>query len=158
MIFIIVMQDQEIIRFKLKDYFGESFAYFDHEMLDRTFDPPFVIVDPRLMTITSPYSLFASGNYNLKEFTNPLKDSTTILKMYEKNSFERTYLLYVNEAYQIKIINMTFYELNMDKEIYSLDLIPIINRDISIPKWDKLDSDCVSSNQLIQSILRYFYN
>ena len=28
------MQDQEIIRFKLKDYFGESFAFFDHEMYD----------------------------------------------------------------------------------------------------------------------------
>ena len=140
------MKDQEIIRFKLKDYFGESFSYFENKMLDHRFDPPKEIVDLNLMKITGPYTQFASGSYNLKEFTNPLKDSTTILKMYEKNSFERTYLLYVNEAYQIKIINMTFYELNMDKEIYSLDLIPIINRDILISKWEKLDSDCVSSN------------
>ena len=106
-------------------------------MLDHTFNPPVVIVDPYIMNITNPFTLFDQGYYNLNEFTNPLKDSTTILKIFEKNSFERTYILYVNEAYQIKIINMTFYELRLNEEIFSLDLMPVINRDIGKSKTSK---------------------
>ena len=142
------MQDHEIIRYRLKDYIGESFGEFDSFMLDYNFEPPLVIQDDKLFHITKPTTLFDSGEYSFEEYTNPIKDTTTILRIFDRNSFERTYLMFLNEAYQIKIVNMTFYELRMNKEVYSLDILPIINRDVPKTKLSQNSSNYDKSGML----------
>ena len=92
--------------------------------------------------MTKPTTLFDQGYYNFTEFVNPIKDTTILLKIFEKNSFERNFIMFLNEIYQIKIINMTFYEMKMNKEVYSLDLLSIINRDIPKSNCPTMKSDC----------------
>ena len=104
------MQDKEIIRYKMRDYFGSSFSTYKYKMLDHRYNPPVVIVDENIVNITEPFSLYERGWFINKESTTPRKNAAMLLKIHEKNTLELTYLFYINEAYEVKIIDMTFYE------------------------------------------------
>ena len=48
------------------------------------------------------------------------------------NTLERTFLFYINEAYEAKIVDMTFFEDKKMKEIYSANLMPIFIKYLSM--------------------------
>ena len=60
-----------------------------------------------------------------KDSTSSRKNAAILLKLHDKNILERTFLFYINEAYEIKIIDTTFYEDKKMNEIYSKELMPL---------------------------------
>ena len=132
-----MIQDKEIVRYRLRDYFGSSFSIYDYLMFEHGSDDPKPIKDEKLAFITKPFANYAHGWFPNKETTTPRKNSAKLLKIHYKNTLERTFLFYINEAYEAKIIDMTLYEEKKMEEIYSMNLMPIFIKFLSTTRCEQ---------------------
>ena len=133
----IVIQDKEIDRYKLRDYFGSSFLTYAYKIFDYNRDHPRNFTNKQLVYITEPYSLYDRKIFPTKETITPRKNSAKLLKIHEKNNLERIFLFYINEVYEAKIIDMTLYENKKVDEVYSNNLMPIFIKFLSNIKCEK---------------------
>ncbi|CAI2383900.1 unnamed protein product [Moneuplotes crassus] len=124
----LIVQENEIIRLNLKEYFGGSFL--NYTLLENTNHgcddgAQFEASQNNygFLNLSSEfYNITDSGKYSMKKHVDSLPDTLRLLTWHEQGYPEKTYLLYVTEDYHLKFVDVT--EVKTDGEI---DVLKTIN-------------------------------
>ncbi|CAI2384447.1 unnamed protein product [Moneuplotes crassus] len=130
---VFVLQENEVIRMNLKQYFGGSFLEYSLNQrqnynCDEELQSCYEKDSYQFINLPSEfYKLIRSGSYSMKEHVGPLSDMLRLLTWHQEGSPEKTYLLYVTEDYHLKFVDVSNINVGQDIEVlYSKNLIPII--------------------------------
>ncbi|CAI2386409.1 unnamed protein product [Moneuplotes crassus] len=119
----IVVQQQEVVRLNLGDYYSGSFLEHSVDVQG----PKRNISDRDVIQITQGFEVWSSFTYNMGHHTMSLQDSMRMILIKEDNSITRTFLFVITEDYLIYTMDFTTIDIGFKpKTSESYDLWPHI--------------------------------
>ena len=126
----LILKEDEIVTFVLKDYFGGSFLNYFYYLLPVGEDQQELSADQDefdIFQVNTPFENVLSGGFENTFTYNPLKEMTLLLKEHNDFSLDRTMLMFIDETYYLNIVDFTDHNTKQYKLLYRRDLLRIIN-------------------------------
>lgn len=124
----LILKENEIITYNLRDYFGGSMMDFDFDI--QYFDDPQknVTLDKgNIFQLQKHYEMILSEDTPGRENLPPLRDMWVLLKEHELNTVDRTLVMFIDEVYMLKIIDFTDHKTGAAQLLFTKDLMPVFN-------------------------------
>jgi hypothetical protein len=125
----LILQKDEIVKFNVKEFVSGSFLGFNGTMTNidsnETMD-----LNGELIKLTDGHEEIYTMKFSCDEYTNPLHDSSVLITDQTEEYSKRTYLFFVNECYQIVVLDFTFRQNNKIERVFIDDLRNVISRNI----------------------------
>lgn len=138
-----MIQENEVIKFKLKDYITGSFVSYGFDLSLTGTNTP-LNETAKIFDIRDPYHLIIGGKFYSNDYGAPLRDTTHLLIVHEKNSIERVFIFLIDEGYVALITDFTEDEFLVANVVLKLDLKPYISSYLG-----KFDMNLVRCNSLV---------